>query len=149
MTCKRRIAFVCYLAVCLLLTGFGVRYYFGHELMPYHLTALGVPWASLPESVRFLLIEFMHGVGAGFLVLGLALFGVLAIPFRRGEPWADWLLPLAGLGMSASLVFMLCRVMGHSEARPPIGLLLALIAAQLLAAFLTLRPCGRCRTARG
>ena len=71
MTWKRKLAFVGYLAVSLLLLGFGARYYCGDELMPYHLVAMGVPWESLSESVRFLFKEFMHGAGAGFLTTSL------------------------------------------------------------------------------
>jgi hypothetical protein len=144
MTRKRLVAFVGYLAVSLLLMAFGFRYYFGNELMSYHLVALGVPWESLPDSVRFLFGEFMHGVGAGFMTVSLAMLVLLFVPFRRGERWAECALPVIGLTINGLLVTMLCSIMSHTAAEPPMGMILASSAVLVVAAGLTLLPCRCC-----
>ncbi|RWU03272.1 hypothetical protein DWB63_11750 [Pseudodesulfovibrio sp. S3] len=148
MTMKRRIAFVCYLGVSLLLMGFGIRYYFGGELMPYHLEAIGVPWETLPETLRFMFLLFMNGVGVGFICVSAAMLVMLFVPFRRGERWADLTLPGIGLAVSGMLVVMMCSIMQHTTARPPMTMVLVTCGVLLFAAALTLLPCCRCSSGR-
>jgi peptidoglycan/LPS O-acetylase OafA/YrhL len=148
MPMKRRVAFVCYLCVSLLLMGFGVRYYFGGQLMSYHLEAIGVPWESLPETVRFMFLLFMQGVGVGFICVSAAMLAMLFIPFRRGERWADLALPGIGLAVSGMLSVMMCSIMQHTTAEPPMTTVLVTCGVLLFAAALTLLPCCCCSSGR-
>ena len=143
MTRKRLVAFAGYLAASLLLMGFGIRYYFGNELMGYHLVALGVPWESLPDSVRLLFVEFMHGAGAGFITVSLAMLVILFLPFRRGERWAELALPALGLIVNGLMSFILCGIMAKTAAEPPLEALMVSSGVIAVAAALTLLPC-RC-----
>jgi peptidoglycan/LPS O-acetylase OafA/YrhL len=144
MKMQRKIAFFGYMVVSLLLTLFGVRYYFFNELMPYHLEALAVPWAELPGGVRFMLVEFMHGVGAGFLTLAVAMFVLLLVPFRRGERWADWTLPGLGLTILILLKIMLCRVVENTTAQPPTTVIWVALGVVAFSAIVTKCPCTCC-----
>jgi len=146
MSLNNKIAFVCYLLVSLLLMGFGARYYFWNELMPYHLAGLAVPWESLPETVRFMFLEFMHGVGAGFMTISLAMLTILFIPFRRGECWANWTLPILGLTVLGLLANMLCRIIENTPANPPITTIAVAAGVIVLGAILTICPCKCCKT---
>lgn len=148
MSIQRKIAFCCYLAVSLLLFGFGFRYYFCNELMPYHLAGLGVPWETLPETVRFMFVEFMHGVGAGFMTTALAMLALLIVPFRRGECWVNWVLPGIAFTVLISLAVMLCNIVNSTPANPPIALIWASMGVVGFAAMLTMFPCKCCKKDR-
>lgn len=145
MTIKRKIAFGCYLAVSLLLLGFGVRYYFCNELMPYHLAGLAVPWETLPETVRFMFVEFMHGVGAGFITTALAMLAILFVPFRKGECWASLTLPTLGVTLLILLEIMLCKIVQSTPAQPPTLLSWTSMGVIGLGALLSLCPCKNCK----
>ena len=87
-----RIAFVCYALVALAITVFGVVYICSSELRPYHQQAMGTGWQELSPTVQTMFLALLHGVGFGALEVGLALWILLLVPFRRGETWSRWAL---------------------------------------------------------
>ena len=68
----------------------GVRYLRASQLMPYHVDALGQPWAELDTRVQVVLVGLLKGFGAGSLCVGLALVLLVLFPLRAGKRWALW-----------------------------------------------------------
>ena len=104
MSTKKKIAFAIYLLVGLLSIAMGVRYLLCPTIMPYHKQAIGIEWEAIPAPMQVLLQSLVNVVAAGFLVTGIAVIVVVIIPFRRGEKWTLWLIPLLVLvwtGLSA------------------------------------------------
>ena len=84
----------------------GLTYFLKAEPMPYHIEYVGM---SLTEVEQFnpKLADFMckstRASGIGLMALGIFLFAVASVPFRRAERWA-WItvfvavfLPLLGM----------------------------------------------------
>jgi len=99
MTRRLRIAFRCYVASAVVLTIFGVVYMSAEEIMPYHQRVLGTTWDQLDPNLQALLLTFVHATGASYLVGAVAMWFLLLIPFRRGEVWSRWAIPLIGVGL--------------------------------------------------
>jgi hypothetical protein len=86
----------------------GMLYLSRTEYLPYHAQAVGMPWESVPVRSQVLFLALMHSVGALGIGLGCAVGSMVAIPFRRAEPWADWaipgiLLPVELIGLSITV----------------------------------------------
>jgi len=101
MKTREKISFGLYMINALLLIIFGLRYLFCETIMPYHQEAIGVPWVALEPGLQILLNGLIKVAAAYFLVPGIAIVILLAIPFRKGELWAKWSIP----GLS---IFWLC-----------------------------------------
>jgi len=84
----------------------GLTYFLKAEPMPYHIEYIGM---SLEEVGQFnpkladFMCKSMRASGIGLMALGVFLFAVAAVPFRRAERWA-WIavfvavfLPLLGI----------------------------------------------------
>jgi hypothetical protein len=65
--------------------------------MPYHAAALGTAWAALEPAEQTLILALMRVAGGGWVAVGIALAVLVAVPFRQGQAWAVWLLPLLGM----------------------------------------------------
>ena len=75
----------------------GVLYIVTPRFMPYHADALGVTWEALPSHYQGFLLGVIKAMGAGSIAVTLALMLLLWIPFRRGERWARWAVPVVGM----------------------------------------------------
>lgn len=73
----------------LLALGFGARYVFAREFMPYHATVLGKPWTALEPRLQLIILGMLKVAGGGLLGYGVALLWLL-VPLQRGEAWAAW-----------------------------------------------------------
>ena len=105
---RRRVLYCSFLLIVVAVVRFtiGLAYFLKAEPMPYHIEYIGI---SLEEVERFNpnLAYFMSTStrmsGIGLMSLGVFLFGIAAVPFRRAERWA-WItvfvavfLPLLGV----------------------------------------------------
>jgi len=93
---RDRIAFGIYFLLALSSVAFGVVYLFCSTIMPYHRVAIGIPWEQLSSGLQALLQGLIKVAAAGFLVTGISFLALLIIPFRRGDLWAKWLIPILG-----------------------------------------------------
>ena len=93
---RDKIAFVIYFLLALASIAFGVVYLFCSTIMPYHRVAIGIPWEQLSTGFQALLQGLIKVAAAGFLVTGISSLALLFIPFRRGDLWAKWLIPVLG-----------------------------------------------------
>ena len=90
------VALVLNAAVAAAMIVVGVEYMAASEMMPHHLQVLGTPFSSLPPNCQLLLLTLMKGTGLAGVVAGVSLAVLLAVPFRRREPWSRYALLLAG-----------------------------------------------------
>src|SRR5262245_57319253 len=75
----------------------GLLYVTTPRFMPYHADALSVTWEALPPNYQGFLIGVIKAMGAGSIGVSLSLIVLLLIPFRRGDAWARWAIPLVGV----------------------------------------------------
>jgi len=101
MKTREKISLGLYMINALLLLIFGVKYLLCETIMPYHQEAIGMQWIALEPGLQVMLNGFIKVTAAFFLVPGITIIFLLAIPFRKGELWAKWFIP--GL-----LCFWLC-----------------------------------------
>jgi hypothetical protein len=94
MSTRKTIAFAVYLLGVIALIGFGVSYLLCQTIMPYHKEAIGMEWTDIPVALQFLLQALIKAAGGGFLVTGVAVLIIMVIPFRNGEKWPIWAIPL-------------------------------------------------------
>jgi len=78
------------------MAGVGVHYLASDTLMPYHLQVLDVPWNTLTPHTQVLLLTLMKGTGLVGVMAAVSLAVLLAVPFRRREPWARYAVLLVG-----------------------------------------------------
>ena len=93
---RDKIAFGIYFLLALSSVAFGVVYLFCSTIIPYHRVAIGIPWEQLSSGLQALLQGLIKVTAAGFLVTGISFLVLLIIPFRRGDLWAKWLIPILG-----------------------------------------------------
>ena len=140
MSTRDKIAFIIYFIGVLSLIVFGLLYLFCPTVMPYHLEAMGVPWEDLGKELQILLWALVKVAGAGFFVVGLSALIILLIPFRRGDKWAHWALPLIGIVWNAILLYAAGTVAAETQASPPwigsaVGIISVIIAFMLSPGF--------------
>jgi len=89
------------------------------EIMPYHQRVLGTTWDQLDPNLQALLLTFVHATGASYLVGAVAMWFLLLIPFRRGEAWSLWAIPVIGVGLlGPSLHYARSLAMATGEQTP-------------------------------
>ena len=93
MKIKEKIAFVLYMINGLISIIFGLIYLFCDTIMPYHQQAIGRDWTELEPGLQVLLNGFIKIAASGFFILGITIFVISIIPFRKGERWAKWFIP--------------------------------------------------------
>lgn len=105
MSSRNRIAFACHGLVALAFVLFGAVYALSPEIMPYHQEVIGKAWADLDVRLQNVLLAFLHTLGFASIGAGVMIGILLAIPFRRGERWARWTIPLVGLTVLGPMMF--------------------------------------------
>ena len=119
MKTKVKIAFAIYLVGCLILIGFGVVYLLCSTVMPYHQQAIGTNWEQLSAGMQVLLQALIKMTSAGFLVMGIYGLIILLIPFRRGERWAYWAIPVPAFLWNAFSLYVTAKVAIATGASTP------------------------------
>ena len=118
----RRAAMVGYLVSSLPLAVFGTVYLFRGEFMPYHSAAIGQSWTDLEPELQILILALMRGVGGAFLALAVTVTVVATKPFREGQRWATWLLPVVGLTVVSATLWAATDVARNTPGDPPVAI---------------------------
>jgi hypothetical protein len=116
---KTKIAFGCYVLVILVQVGAGLRYATASQIMPYHQQVTGMAWADLEPGVQRMFLAFIRAYSYSILGFALALGVLLVVPFRRGDRWARWAIPVVGLGFWLPVLFGATRLAASSGAATP------------------------------
>jgi hypothetical protein len=119
MNLKMKIAFTCHLLTVITLFVFGLIYFFRVEFMPYHAVAVGAQWSELAPEFQVLFLGLMKVVGGAWIGGATAMALLLFIPFRRGEGWSIYSVPLIGIIVSGSSLYATLYVAGNTPANPP------------------------------
>jgi hypothetical protein len=119
---KTKISFTCYLLLAVLVTGMAGFYVFTPRILPYHEEVLGVTWEQLQPGYQLIFLSFFKIAGALCLASVLALLFLLFIPFRRGEAWARWAIPIFQLPSLAALNYVPINIALTTTAHPPLAI---------------------------
>jgi hypothetical protein len=119
MQARRKIALVLYVLVALSSLVLGLTYFLRESFLPYHEVALGVPWLQLDEPTRILLLALMDVAGGGWLALFVFVMALVLIPFRRGEVWARYTIPVGILALYVPTLLATLGVLYGTPATPP------------------------------
>ena len=137
MTTRYKAAFACSLLTMIAFAGFGVRYFFATELMPYHAAALGQSWSAMSPNQQITFITLYRAIGAGMLSTALAFAFLLFIPFRRGDAWSRWAMTSVGLSFTGLTIFLTLSFKAATGAAPPwpaaVGFSVLILIAHALA----------------
>ncbi len=137
---RQRIACVVYLLPTLGLFGQGLLYLTTSRFMPYHADALGTTWEALPAHYQGFLLGVLKSMGAGSVCTAGILLTLLGLPFRRGQRWARWVIPLLGVAFTGMTLYAALTIATQTPASPPWVETMGLIAAYVLGAVLSLWP---------
>lgn len=127
MNKRDKIAFTIYLVVILLGFAFGISYLACSTIMPYHHQAIGLKWEDLEPGLQVMLQNFVNFAGAGFITGSMSCLIMLLIPFRRGEPWDRWAIPLVLMVFNALCLYVSATVAAKNDASPPWQLSIAML----------------------
>ena len=97
MSTRYKIALACYFMAGLGSVVFGIRYFFAVEFMPYHASAMNLPWETLSLNQQMTFITLYRAVGTGMLTTAVAIGFILFIQFRRGDNGSRWALTAVGV----------------------------------------------------
>lgn len=114
----------------------GLLYVTTPTFMPYHSEALGVTWEELPPHYQGFLLGVIKGMGAGSVAVTTALLIMLGIPFRRGQSWAHWAVPLVGVTFTVLTAYAALTIAWRTSASTPwlptLGLVLLYMTGALI-----------------
>jgi hypothetical protein len=122
------------------LLGQGLLYVTTTTFMPYHGEALEARWEELPGNYQGFLLGVLKGMGAGSIGVATALLILLAIPFRRGEAWARWAVPVIGILFTLLTAYAAYTIDTRTPASPPWRQTVALAAVYLVGAIVSFSP---------
>lgn len=138
MSNLRKISFGGFLIVALGLCTNGIVYILAKEIMPYHQTAMGVPWSELTEGIQVMSLNFMRSAGVGFLTTGVNICLLLIFAFKKNEHWADWAIAIIA---STEIILIIIRTMdvaSKTPANPPTMPLIIAVAIVIVCFLLTI-----------
>ena len=120
-------ATLCYALAVLVAMAFGVVYLTRSRFMPYHGDALQRSWDELDPQLQVLLLALMRAVGGGWLAVSLGVAFLLVFPFRAGETWARYAIPVVGLAAALPTLYSALYVKSRTPASPPVNLVVGAI----------------------
>jgi hypothetical protein len=122
----------------------GLLYVTTPRFMSYHADALGTTWEELPANYRGFMLGVLKAMGAGSVAVTVALLIMILIPFRRGQAWARWAVPVVGVLFTALTLYGALTIATRTPASPPWLQTCGLIALlYLLGALITYWPTRR------
>jgi len=133
MNKRDKIAFIIYLFTSVLGFAFGIAYQACSTFMPYHHQAIGINWEDLGPGLQVMLKNFVNFAGAGFITGSLSCLIMLLIPFRRGELWANWAIPLLLIVFNVFCLYVSATVAVETGASTPWPLSIVTIIVVLAA----------------
>jgi len=149
MTSKLRIAFSLNVLVSIALIAIGLRYVCSSQIMPYHLQVIGRSWNELDRNLQMMLLGLLRLGGIGQLATGIALGILVIIPFRRGQRWAYWAIPVIGFINGAPIAYGAYALYYSIQAATPWKIVLIILLVLLVAYLLTLKSGGGVDPLRG
>lgn len=138
MRTRVKIAFACYLFVASAGIVFGLRYILASQILPYHQEAVGVSWGDLSPRIQKMFLAYVHGGGMSMVLWGLAMLILLFIPFRRGEVWSRWALPLLCIPGQLFTLYVALDLHLSTHASTPWPLAAFMIIVMLVASVLSI-----------
>jgi hypothetical protein len=118
----------------------GLLYLTTSTFMPYHADALAVTWEQLPPHHQGFVLGVIRGMGAGSVAVSLALLIVLLIPFRGGDRWARWAVPLVGVTFTTLTAYAAYTIDSRTPASTPWRQTLGLTAVYAVGALISYWP---------
>lgn len=118
----------------------GLLYVATSRFMPYHADALGTTWEALPPNYQGFLIGVIKAMGAGSIGVTMALIILLLIPFRRGDTWARWAVPLIGAVFTTLTAYAAFTIDTRTPASPPWRQTIALTMLYVAGALISCWP---------
>lgn len=119
MTRRGIAAAIAYSIVALSSLLMGCIYLFSPQFMPYHAVAVGSLWPALVPAQQTLILALMRVGGGGWLAVSMTIVVLVAIPFRQGQAWSVWLIPLFGLVFHVPNLYATARVTLDTPAMAP------------------------------
>ena len=116
------ISFCCYFLVGLVALILGIIYMTRSKFMPYHAKAIGKEWEETESNIRLLILALMRVSGSGMASTGIMMFILLLIPFSKHETWSIFTLPLLGLMIALTALYVTNKIKKNTPASPPVGL---------------------------
>ena len=134
MSKRMKISFACYLLVALVSVVFGLVYFFSSQIMPYHQQVIGMKWADVAPRFQMLFLAFINGSGIAMFSLGLSMIILLLFPFRKGEIWSRWAIPLIYLPVGIYVLSVALNLHNNTQASTPwlFQIIIVLIAISAL-----------------
>jgi hypothetical protein len=114
-----KISFVCYLLVALASVVSGMVYFLSSQIMPYHQEVIGMKWADVAPRFQMMFLAFLNGSGIAMFSLGTGIIILLFFPFRRGEIWSRWAIPLIYFPGSIYVLFIARNLHNNTQASTP------------------------------
>jgi hypothetical protein len=121
MSITQLAAFSSYALAALLSMAFGTIYLVRSQFMPYHQEALGKPWQQLDQGLQALLLGLMRTAGGGLLAGGISLIILLFIPYRAGEAWSLYAIPVIGLMTALPAFYATIFIRSRTQAHTPVA----------------------------
>lgn len=118
----------------------GLLYVSTSTFMPYHAAALDTTWEALPPNYQGFILGVIKAMGAGSIGVTLALTILLVVPFRRGDSWARWAVPVIGAVFTALTAYAAFTIDVRTPASPPWRPTLALAALYLAGGLMSYWP---------
>ncbi len=119
METKMLIAFIAYFLAAMGSIGFGVIYLTRSQSMPYHQEALGMRWDQHDPRLQALLLGLLRTVGGALVGAGVSELFLLIFPFRSGETWVYYAIPVAGLITSIPALYATIFIRRRTGAHTP------------------------------
>lgn len=111
--------FACHLIAILIVVAFGVAYAFRSEFMAYHAVVIGMAWQEVSGPFQLLILGLMRAIGSSALAMAVLALFILLVPFRRGELWARWAIPIGGWLIAGGALYVMWSYAANTPARPP------------------------------
>jgi hypothetical protein len=142
MTVRLKIAFSLNLLFSVAAIAFGLRSLFSPQLMPHHLQVIGRSWNELDSRLQMMFLGLLRLGGLGQLSTGITLGLLTLIPFRHGQRWAYWAIPLIGVGYAAPAAYNAYALHHATQAETPWKVIVMLVVVLLGASLLTVKSAG-------
>ena len=132
MSIRMKASFWSYLIASLLVATFGSIYLIRSQFMPYHADAVGMAWEEVPQAFQILILALMKTLGGAMLATVLALVAMLLIPFRKGERWVKYVIPVVSLVYAIPALYVTLYVRASTPGEPPwiavgVGIVLVIV----------------------
>lgn len=116
---RRALAFACHLVAAVASGVMGGWYLVASRFQSYHADAAGLGWDELEPGLQVVLRALLNVAGGGWLATAVAIAWLLAVPWRRGERWAEWAAPTVGLAVWLPTTWATIEVTYRTDAVAP------------------------------